>query len=118
MRSTSEDSDEVGYNNVVHTMRNKHPEIKAKFNKRIDDMMIKYEHKKIDSIDRKILKGLVDKEFVADDELFDEDDDLDQPSSDKMNEEIGINKPTELILDEHTSDIPQNRIESKHTKSD
>ena len=71
MRSTSEDSDDnQGYNNIVHTMSSKHPVLKKRVNGKIKDLLDKYKNRDFTEIDKKIIKGVVQKEFGnPDDEL-------------------------------------------------
>lgn len=96
MRSTSEDSDDVAYNNVVHSMRSKHPIIKDKFNRRIDQLMSKYESKPLDKVDRQILKGLVAKEHSLNADKF-YDDRVVEVSEDNLPDNDIIYKQNEVL---------------------
>ena len=74
IQSTSEDSDDqAGLHNIIDGLNHKNDEISTSFSNNVNDLINKYQTKTLNDIDKKILKGLVQKEFIAEDEIYEQD---------------------------------------------
>ena len=74
IQSTSEDSDDqAGLHNIIDGLNHKNDEISTSFNNNVNDLINKYQTKTLNDIDKKILKGLVQKEFIAEHGSYEQD---------------------------------------------
>ena len=74
IQSTSEDSDnQAGLHNIIDGLNHKNDEISTSFNNNVNDLINKYQTKTLNDIDKKILKGLVQKEFIAEHGSYEQD---------------------------------------------
>ena len=82
--STSSSSDSDGtYANIAGLMNHKKPMVSELFWGKVDKIMKQYHSWDFDSVDSKVIKGLVQRKFKSDDSLSDSEEDEMPENSDK-----------------------------------